>query len=458
MSILKKRKSLFVFVVLCLCASLVACGQGVPQGTGQSDGDDETGQQSAEDITLTMWTFLDPNGTDPREVALKQIIDNFEEDNPSITVKVEPQQWDTLGTKFLAAHQSGTAPDIIWLTVADQFGLALEQDAVVDFESLFLGDWSEDEIADVDNVFWNFANKDGKHYQFTISPNYMSIIYREDLLEEKGIEVPFKTWDDFVDAAKKLTEEDPETGIMRYGFGQAFSMDAPNPSIFASALIEEQGDMFTEDGKANWSTDSGIKAMNLQLDMVREHGVTPEEAVSYTIEDLYNDFKSGKYAMITGAGVRIPTLQEEATFDPETIQQTHYPSFDGSSHSPGIVDGWSVGVWSGSEHQEEAGRFVEYMVNKESDEIWVLTGGQAPIRKSTLENNEEILSKPDSKYLGIMSEGFNNFGYIPPWEFPVSGWKSDLNKIAQDVLIGGKDVETAIKDAEAEFNARNGAN
>lgn len=456
MSILKKRKSLFVFVVLCLCASLVACGQGAPQGTDQSDGE-ETGQESAEDTALTMWTFLDPNGTSPREVALKEIIENFEADNPNISIQVEPQQWDTLGTKFLTAHQSGTAPDIFWIT-ADDFGLALEQDAVVDFESLFLADWSEEEIDDVDNTFWHFGNKDGKHYQFTLSGNYTAIIYREDLLEEKGIEVPFKTWDDLVDAAKQLTEEDPDTGIMRYGFGQAFSMDAPDPQIFPPALIGEQGDLYTEDGKANWSTDAGIEAMNLQLDMVREHGVTPEESVSYTMEDLYNDFKTGRYAMIIGSGVRIPSLQQEATFDPETIQLTHFPSFDGSTHSPSVLNGWNVGVWSGSEHQEEAGKFVEYMVNEQSDEIWMLTGGQAPIRQSTLENNEELLSKPENNYFNVMSEGIVNYGYTQPWEFSVSGWRSDLNKIAQDVLIGGKDVETAIKDAEAEFNARNGAN
>lgn len=440
----KIRKIVMVVLVCCLSISLAAC---------QSN----AGNESSENTTIKMWTFLDPKGTSAREVALKQIIANFERDNPTIKVMVEPQVWDTLGTKFLAANQTGNAPDVIW-TSMDDFGTALQQNALVDFESLFLNDWSKEDIEDVDDAYWAFGNKNGKHYQVTLSRNYIGIIYREDLLAEKGIKVPFKTWDELTDAAVKLTGADAKSGIERYGLGQAFSPESPDPQIFPPSLILSQGDMFTESGQANWSTDSGVAAMNRQLDMVRKHKVTPDSAISSSVEDVYNEFKAGRYAMMIGAGVRIPTLQAESTFDGSTIQMTFFPSEDGSTFSPSVINGWNVGVWSGSKHKEAAGKFVEHMINAESDEIWMKTGGQVPVRKSTVQKNEEFLNKPDKAYLLVMAEGFAKYGYAQPWKFPVSGWRADMNEIAQEILVKGTDAKTALQAAEKEFNERVGAN
>lgn len=461
-----RKLHVFMVALLTLAVLLAACGGesgGSQNSSTGSSGGGETNQSGTagqgkgddEKVTIRMWTFLDPNGTSAREVALKQIIDNFHAANPNITVNVEPQVWDTLGTKFLAAHQTKSAPDIIWITM-DDFGTALMHGALTDFESLFLKDWTAEEIADVEDAYWSFGAKDGKHYQFTLSRNYIGILYREDLLAEKGIEVPFKTWDDLIAAAKQLTETDSSTGVQRYGFGQAFSTESPDPQVFPPALIYAQGDMFTEDGKANWSTDAGVEALKLQLDMVRVHGVTPETAVSSTVEDVYNEFKAGRYAMMIGAGVRIPGLQSDASFDGKTIQLTFFPSADGKSHSPSVINGWAVGIWSGSQHKEAAGKFVEFLVNPQSDELWLTVGGQAPVRKSTVEKYADFLNQPDKRYLQVMAEGFAKYGYAQPWEFPVSGWRSDLNKAAQDVLIGGLDERTALQSAEKAFNERTG--
>lgn len=442
--------SLLVAIVLVLSA----CSSNSNGSSGSSSpGSGNTDNASKGKKNITMWTFLDPKGTSPREVALKEIIDNFERDNPGITVTVEPQTWDTLGSKFLASHQGKVAPDIIWLAM-DDFGTALKQDALADFESLFLSEWSQEEIADIDDAYWSFGNKDDKHYQFTLSRNYIGILYREDLLKEKGIEVPFKTWDDLIAAAQKLTETDQATGMERYGFGMAFSTKSPDPQIFPPALLSAQGDMFTEEGKADWSTEAGVEALKLQADMVRKYKVTPESAVAASVEDIYNEFKAGRYAMMIGAGVRIANLQTDASFDGKTIQMTYFPSKDGATFSPSVVNGWNVGVWSGSGHKEAAGKFVEYLVNPQSDEIWMVKGGQVPARKSTMEKNKDFLSQPDKQYLQVMSEGIAKYGYAQPWEFPVSGWRVDLNDIAQKVLTSGLDELKALQEGEAAFNKR----
>lgn len=404
--------------------------------------------------TIRMWTFLNPSGSSGREVALRQIIDSFEEENPGIKVVVEPQQWDVMTPKFLAAHLVGNAPDIIWV-LDDDLGAALELNALADFESLFLSEWTEEDIQDVDDVFWRLGNKDGKHYQVTLSRNYISIIYRKDLLEAKGIEVPIRTWDDLIAAAKELTEVDPETGIKRWGLGQAFATEQADPPLIVPCILNEQPSLFTEDGQAKWATEPGIRALEMLRDMILVHGITPESAITSSVEDMYQEFCAGKYAMIIGAGVRIEALRNQATFDGSVIDMMLWPTWDGEGHSPGVVKGWHVGVWSQSEHKQEAGKFVEYMFNEESDRLWVTLGGQVPVRKSTILREPEFFNDPANDYLRTMAEGFSDYGFAQPWEYRIRGWKLDLNNAVQAVVVENTPAEEALKNAELEFNRRN---
>lgn len=43
----------------------------------------------AQDTAIKMWTFLNPAGKSPRELALAQIIDNYQTANPGTRIVVE---------------------------------------------------------------------------------------------------------------------------------------------------------------------------------------------------------------------------------------------------------------------------------------------------------------------------------------------------------------------------------
>lgn len=416
-------------------------------------GSQESGETETQ--TVTMWTFLNPEGAESgRNLALKKIIDRFERENPGIEVVVEPQQWDTMTSKFIAAHQSGNAPDIQWV-IQDQLGETLEVGAIEPFENLFLDDWSDEEIADVSDAFWKFGVQDGNHYQVSLSRNYVAIMYRKDLFEEKGIKLPITNIDQLIEVSKKLTEQDEELGIQRYGLGQAFSRDRADPPLASALLLAEQDDMYTEDGKANWATNAGVRAFETVADMVREHGITPESAVSKTVEDLYREFAAGQYAMIMGAGVRIPRVRSEITVtDPENVGFMLIPALEDGEYAPSVVSGWSVGVWSGSEVKEAAGAFVEAMFSPWADELWVRDGGQVPVRKSTISEMSDFFSQPENQYLEVMATGFSEAAYTQPTNFGTGGWRADMNAAMQEILVDGADVRGALESAEEAFNRR----
>jgi multiple sugar transport system substrate-binding protein len=401
--------------------------------------------------TIRMWTFLDPTKTDGRSVALKTIIDNFEAANPGVKVEVEPQNWGTMTAKFLDSASSKTAPDICWCLL-DEMGGVLDANALEPFENLFLKNWTPAQIDDISDAQWDFAVRNGKHYQVTLSKNMIIILYREDLFKQNGIGIP-KTWDELFAAAKKLTGTDPATGIMRYGLGQSFTTENSDAQILANMLLETQGSPFDSRGRANWANENGRRALQLTVDTIKS-GITPESALTTTVDDVFLEFGAGKYAMMVGGAVRVPNVRQTASFDPNAVQLMLFPSFGGQKNSPGVMTGWSVGVWSGSSNKELAGKFVEAMISPESDKLWVQTGGQVPVRKSTSTALASWLADPSRIYLKVTSEGFVKAGWSQPTDTPVGGWKFDLNQAVQNVLVNGMAIDAALKATADQFNSR----
>ena len=269
-----KRWTAFAMAMTLILMLLTGCGaQPAPSVVSSSAAPSSGGASTVDgEQVVRMWTFLDPEADNGRSKALKQMIETFESENPGIKIVVETQDWEQMTPKFFAAHAAGNAPDIIWC-IMDEMGAALDLGALEPLENLFLKDWTEEEIADIDDSFFNFGVRDGKHYQITHSRNYMAMYYRADLFEEKGLEVP-KTWDEFIEVCQALTEVDSETGIQRYGFGQAFNVDKVDPQIMTSLLLDTQGNLFTDDGKANWANAAGEEALQFQLDCIISPTVT----------------------------------------------------------------------------------------------------------------------------------------------------------------------------------------
>jgi len=405
--------------------------------------------------TVRMWWWGNVQGRAPREEAMKQIILNFEAAHPDIKIVNEPQVWSTIGAKFFAAHQAGNAPDICW-TLCDAFNKGWKLGAYADLNELFIDEWTEEERNDFfPPAMWNFGVENGKKYQVWLSGGGHQAQIRKDLFAEEGIEYPVRTWDKFIEAAQKLTKDtDGDGKIDVWGLGQPLGLDKIVWGVFTFALLDLQGDrIFTEDGKAMWATDAGVKAMKLQTDLITKYKVTPPGSVTYTLEDVNLGMSSGLYAMAWVSVVRIPRNRQNATgFDPSSITAMPPPSWEGTRQGPAHVDGWPVVVWSKSPVKKEAGKFVEWMINPESDRIWLTVGGQIPKRKSTCQ--DPFFHKPENDYLRIWAKAWEKRSWALPWKVDTSGCRKILNRAAQKIILEGKDIREALLEAEKSFNER----
>jgi len=251
-----------------------------------------------------MWTFLNPAGTSPREVALAEIIARFEKANPDIKVAVEPQVWDQMSPKFIAAARAGNAPDVTWV-VTDLLGQAIKSGELADLRALFMSKWSDGQFAGRKDAYWDACAEGAKQYCLVLSRNYISVLYRRDLLQAAGIDPnALTTWPAFTEAAQKLTVRSAAGNVTRWGFGQAFSEAQADPQMMVPVTLALQGKLFEPDGRAAFATPAGVTALKRQVGMVTDAKVTPPDAVSWTIDDAYEAFAAGRLAMMEGASVR----------------------------------------------------------------------------------------------------------------------------------------------------------
>lgn len=409
--------------------------------------------RAAEPVTLRMWTFLNPKGKSPREVALADIIQKFEVANPGIRIAVEPQVWDQMSPKFLAAAHAGNAPDITWV-VSDLLGPTKRSGELADLRPLFIDKWSAAEQAARRDAYWDACSDGARQDCFFLSRNYIAVLYRRDLFQQAGIDpARLTSWPEFIAAAQKLTLRNAAGEVTRWGFGQAFSVAQADPQMMIPMLLGRQGSLFTKDGHAAFATQAGVDALTAQTDMVTKYKVTPPDAVNWTVDDAYEAFAAGKAAMIEGASVRIPEMQ--AKLGKDKVGLLLWPGENGKPHAPGMAAGWAVGAWSHGRHVAEAAKFIEYLTGKAADPIWIQTAGQMPTTPEGRAASAAYLAAPENQYLAVAAEGVAKYGWLVPTDIAANGFRQALNRAAQAVLTGKATPKAALAAAEQEFNRAN---
>lgn len=453
------KKIIALVLALTMVLTLFAgCGSTAEEPNNGTSGSGSQAEASADkEVTLKLWTFLDlTSTTNGRAMVLKKLIENFEASHPGVKIVVETQDWTTLASKAFAAAETGAAPDIFMINTIN-LGEAINRGVFEPMENLFYNEWSDEEKADIATPLFEQSYDGQYHYTLQVFYGVFGIYYRKDLFEEHGINVDdIKTWDDLAEVAQALTYE-TEDGQKIWGWGTGYSLEVSDAiGILPAALFGQEGGMYTEDGMPNnWTSEDAQKALQMEIDLITKYGASPESSASITSEDVYLDFAAGNYAMIAGAGVRMPTVQSQTAFDPEDVGFMALPGVDEETPGKSYSAGWNLGVWSGSQYKEIAGEFLEYVCSSEADELWVTEAQQIPLRKSTLENCAEFLTEPTNEWLATAKNILDNYAYIQDTSFTVSGINEDLQNAFLLAYVEGYSVEEALAEVQQNFIDRN---
>ena len=232
---------------------------------------------------------------------------------------------------------------------------------------------------------WDVATVDGRIYGIPSVASTRVLVYREDLLQAAGLEVP-ETWEELREAAKALTQDvDGDGTIDIYGFAFCSSSKAVRgPQEFAVLLnsVDKAELVVEKDGKwvPGFTVDQVEKVFQLYYDMMFVDKSVPPYSIGWEWEELDPNFASGTIAMVQD-GSWIQQRMPDGV-KPETWKTADFPYY---STPATYMEVKVEGVGTFSEHKEEALEVIDFLLEDENIQAYINDQNAVPCKEGDFE-------------------------------------------------------------------------
>lgn len=316
--------------------ALSACGADATDD-GDADGDQVT-------LRFTWW------GADARVQATNEIIEEFEEQHPNITIDAEYGDWDGYWDQLATQSAGSDEPDIIQMDDKYLREYA-DRGALLELSDVDVSEFDEEAV---DN-----GRTDDGLFGITTGINALALVANPAIFEEAGVEIPDDTtwtWDDFAEISAEISDS----------HDAAFGTNDPNEPGGFQVWLRQQGKHFTtEEGELGFDVDDAAEYFQYYVDMVGE-GIPGAAEISenQSAGPDQSLMGTGEAAMSPWWTNQLPALTEASG---EELELLRFPSESGSAEENGMWYKSSM-LLSGAastEHPEEVITFIDFFVNSE---------------------------------------------------------------------------------------------
>ncbi|CAN7721954.1 MULTISPECIES: sugar ABC transporter substrate-binding protein [unclassified Ensifer] len=312
----------------------------------------------AEDVTINVWSL-------DRDIQpAPNLISDFNKLNAGIKVEYRQIQFDDVVSEAMRAYSTGQAPDIIAIDNPEH-ALFSSRGAFLDLTDMI----AKSTVVKTSNYFpgplastmW-----DGKNYGLPKATNTIALYYNKDMFKAKGLDPdkPPQTWDELVDAARKLT--DPAANV----YGLAFSAKANEEGTFQFLPWAQMAGGSYE----HINSDGAVKALEVWKTIITEKLASPD-TLTRGQWDSTGTFNSGNAAMAISGPWELDRMVSEAKFD-WGVALLPVPEV-GAERSSAMGD-FNWAIFSNTQHPAEAFKVLEYFVSQ--DNRMFKDFGQLPAR------------------------------------------------------------------------------
>ena len=285
--------------------------------------------------------------------ALRGIMDEFEAENPGITVTLVSGPYSSTRDQIVVGAASGTLSDVVGLDGAWVNDLA-KQGAIAPMDSLMEGaGFDSSQVAAIISL-------DGNSYMFPVASFVYPVFVNLDLMADAGLENPPTTRSEFVEAARKLTDQ----ASNQHGWVLPLSLQAPNGiQNDVMSWVWASGDSMMKDGKPDLTNENVVGTLEYIQSMYDEGLISPG-AFAKKEQDKVEEFVNGRVGMMVDSLAHINLIRER---NPDlNFGITALPAKDGYDGSRGLpYASWGIGISEHSEHKEEAFKLVAYLMSEE---------------------------------------------------------------------------------------------
>jgi multiple sugar transport system substrate-binding protein len=402
----------------------------------------------------TTITFWDTNASPTNTPLWNHVIDEFQKQNPTITVKYVGIPIAQSQQKYDTAIAAGGLPDVGGLAtsyladVAGQKALEPLDDRLA--KSPLNGKLSQPFLDLVKS-----AGPDGKLYELPNTANIGIIWYRSDWFKDAGLKPP-TTWDDFYAAADRLTDAEHD----KYGYtirGGAGSIAQLLEFVYAQSGITT---IFDPQGKATINDPKNVAAMEKVVALYKKD--TPSADVNNDYLKMSAQFDGGNIGMMQH---NLGSFGDhKKTLGTEKFAGVTVPAQPDGSHVITSNPVGGLGVFKAGKHKDEAWKFAEFVGGKEMGELWNSSVGQIPANTDsatgawvkanpTLDTAITVMNDPKTKIVQLPY-------YLPEFNAMT---KADAEPLFQKVLLKQMSAKEFLDqlaqkftEAQAKFKQRQG--
>ncbi len=410
----KTRASVrMVALLLTLGMTTAACGFGADEG-------DKGDSQSID--------LLVPSYSDATKGLWEGIIKDFEADNPDIKVNLEVQSWDNINDVVRTKVQSGEAPDILNI---DAFAGFAGEDLLYKAEDVV----SPETLADFQDSFKENASIDGTQYGLPLIASARTMFVNTDLMAKAKIASVPKTWDELLDASKKISALGG--GVSGYGMPLGSEEAQAETSIWAFG----NGASWGNSDELTIDTPEAVEAVEFMKKMIDE-GATQKDPGATDRTPLINVFVQGKLGFIEALP---PTVGQIADENPQLkYELAPIPTKDGSPVTLGVAD-HLMAFKNDGDKQDDIKKFLDYFYTEAVYSNFVSTEHFLPVTKSAA-------ASFDDPSLKVFLDALPNAKFYPStnpnWAAAQGAFQTLIGEIGQ-----GKAADDVLKQIQDKADA-----
>jgi polyol transport system substrate-binding protein len=313
---------------------------------------------------------------------------------------------------------------------------------------------------------------DGKLYGEPFYGESSFLMYRKDVLDAAGLQMPAKpTWQEVADIAAKVDGKQPGMrGIClrgQPGWGQIFAPLTTVVNTFG-------GTWFDKDWNARVDAPEFTEATKFYVDLVRAHGEIGAPQAGFT--ECLNNLVQGNVAMWYDATSAAGTL--EAADSPVKGKIGYVAAPVVKTQSSGWLYAWSWSIQQASDSKDNAWKFISWASSKQYEELVGQQLGWSRVpagkRASTYENQDYLkeasafaeptkaaISSADPRNPGVQPRPAIGIQFIDIPEFTDLG--TQVSQYVSSAIAGQMSVDEALKrgqqladDVAERYRSRNG--
>jgi multiple sugar transport system substrate-binding protein len=283
--------------------------------------------------------------------SLRQLMDQFQTQNPNIKVTLLSNPFSTTQQQETAGAATGTMACVVGLDGAWVSNF-VKQGAIANLTELMTSaGYDQSQLAAQ-------VKENGSTYMIPVVNFVYPLFYNQDMFTKAGITTPPSTRTEFVADAKKLT-----SGNI-YGWIIPLSLDVPNGiQNDMMSWVWASGGSMLKDGKPNLTNNPDVKSAAEFIKSLYDAKVITPGAFTLAEPDKVTNFTNGRVAMMIDSLAHINLIRKEVPnlkFGLAPI-----PAVDGFTGKRGMpYASWGIGIAQSCQNKPEAWKLVEYMLSE----------------------------------------------------------------------------------------------